>query len=117
MQSTKERVAAVKRRAAEMEKQKKLQRSRMMGAASIAASFVILVGLSLAMPGIMETITARNYSYAEMSASIFDGSAGIGYIVISLLAFVLGICVTVLCYKIRRLNREGKNEHKENDHD
>ena len=29
-----------------------------------------------------------------------------GHIVVGLLAFVLGVCVTVLCFRIRRLNEE-----------
>ena len=35
-----------------------------------------------------------------------SGSTALGYIVVGLLAFVLGVCVTVLCFRIRRLNEE-----------
>jgi hypothetical protein len=30
----------------------------------------------------------------------------LGYIVIGLLAFLLGVCVTVLCFRLRQMNRE-----------
>ena len=39
---------------------------------------------------------------------MFGGSATLGYIVIGLLAFVLGVCVTILCFRIRLLNKEGQ---------
>ena len=34
------------------------------------------------------------------------GGAALGYIVIGLLAFLLGVCVTVLCFRLRQMNRE-----------
>ena len=40
--------------------------------------------------------------------SIREASCGaaLGYIVIGLLAFLLGVCVTVLCFRLRQMNRE-----------
>ena len=35
-----------------------------------------------------------------------NGGAALGYIVIGLLAFLLGVCVTVLCFRLRQMNRE-----------
>ena len=32
--------------------------------------------------------------------------AALGYIVIGLLAFLLGVCVTVLCFRLRQMSRE-----------
>ena len=46
----------------------------------------------------------------EMAASMFGGSAALGYIVIGLLAFVLGVCVTILCFRLRQLEREDARE-------
>ena len=40
---------------------------------------------------------------------MYSGAA-LGYIVIGLLAFLLGVCVTVLCFQLRQMNREdGQN--------
>ena len=35
-----------------------------------------------------------------------------GYMVIGLLAFILGVCVTILCFRIRQLNKEEQTEDK-----
>ena len=58
------------------------------------------------MPGIVGQITPGTSSGFETAASIFHGGAALGYIVIGLLAFLLGVCVTVLCFRLRQMNRE-----------
>ena len=48
---------------------------------------------------------------------MYGGGAALGYIVIGLLAFLLGVCVTVLCFRLRQMNREdGQNEESEDAH-
>ena len=37
---------------------------------------------------------------------MFGGSAAAGYIIIGLLAFVLGVCVTILCFKLKAFQKE-----------
>ena len=66
------------------------------------------IGASLAMPGIAASIQTGDYSGFETAASIFYGGAALGYIVIGLLAFLLGVCVTVLCFRLRQLHRQDK---------
>ena len=66
------------------------------------------------MPGIAANIQTGNYSGFETAASIFHGGAALGYIVIGLLAFLLGVCVTVLCFRLRQMNREDE-QHKESE--
>ena len=41
--------------------------------------------------------------------------AALGYIVIGLLAFLLGVCVTVLLYRLRRRNERRSREEKEDE--
>ena len=38
---------------------------------------------------------------------MFGGSAAAGYIIIGLLAFALGVLVTVLCFKLKLFYRSG----------
>ena len=77
-----------------------------MAASAVAACLALLVGVCLAMPGIAASIQTGNYSGFETAASIFHGGAALGYIVIGLLAFLLGVCVTVLCFRLRQMDRE-----------
>ena len=111
MRSNEERVAAVKRRVAQIERQKRQWRNRIAALASVAACLAVIVGISFAMPGIVERRIVGDYAGYETAASIFSGSAAAGYIIIGLLAFVLGVCVTVLCFKLKTFQK--KNEESE----
>ena len=106
MRSHEERVAETKRRIAKIEREKRLRRNTIAMASAVAACLALLVGVSLAMPGIAARIGTGGYSGFETAASMYGGSAALGYIVIGLLAFLLGVCVTILCFRIRRMDRE-----------
>ena len=106
MLSHEERVVETKRRIAQIEREKRLLRNTITMASAVAACLALLIGASLAMPGIAASIQTGDYSGFETAASIFHGGAALGYIVIGLLAFLLGVCVTVLCFRLRQMNRE-----------
>ncbi len=95
-----------KRRIAKIELEKRRRRNVITMASAVAACLALLIGASLAMPGIAAKIQAGDYSGFETSASMFHGGAALGYIVIGLLAFLLGVCVTILCFRLRQLERE-----------
>ena len=106
MRSHEERVAETKRRIAKIEREKRLRRDKITMFSAAAACLALLIGASLAMPGIAAHIQTGDYSGFETTASIFHSGAALGYIVIGLLAFLLGVCVTVLCFRLRQMNRE-----------
>ena len=106
MRSHEERVTETKRRIAKIEREKRLRRNTITMASAVAACLALLIGASLAMPGIAANIQTGDYSGFETAASIFHGGAALGYIVIGLLAFLLGVCVTVLCFRLRQMSRE-----------
>ena len=106
MRSHEERVAETKRRIAKMEREKRLRRNTVTMASAVAACLALLIGASFAMPGIAAQIETGDYSGFETAASMYGGGAVVGYIVIGLLAFLLGVCVTVLCFRLRQMNRE-----------
>ena len=117
MRSHEERVAEAKRRIAKTEREKRLRRSTVTMASAVAACLALLIGASLAMPGIAAKIQTGDYSGFETAASMYGGGAALGYIVIGLLAFLLGVCVTVLCFRLRQMNREdGQDEESEDAH-
>ena len=117
MRSHEERVAETKRRIAQIERENRLRRNTITMASAVAACLVLLIGASLAMPGIAASIQTCDYSGFETAASIFHGGAALGYIVIGLLAFLLGVCVTVLCFRLRQMSREdGQDRESEDAH-
>ena len=117
MRSHEERVAETKRRIAKIEREKRLRRNTITMASTVAACLALLIGASLAMPGIAASIRTGDYSGFETAASIFHGGAALGYIIIGLLAFLLGVCVTVLCFRLRQMSREdGQDQESEDAH-
>ena len=116
MRSHEERVAETKRRIAKMEREKR-RRNTVTMASAVAACLALLIGASFAMPGIAASIQAGDYAGFEPAASMYGGGAALGYIVIGLLAFLLGVCVTVLCFRLRQMNREdGQDKESEDAH-
>ena len=117
MRSHEERVVETKRRIAKIEREKRLRRDKITMISAAAACLALLIGASLAMPGIAAKIQAGDYSGFETAASMYGGGAALGYIVIGLLAFLLGVCVTVLCFRLRQMNREDdQNKEREGIH-
>lgn len=115
MRSNEERVAAVKRRVEQLEARRRRVRSRVAAVSSVAACLALIVCLSFAMPGIMGRLAEWSYGAYGAAASIFTGSSTLGYIIIGLLAFVLGIFVTILCFKLRSLGgRDGDDNGRDN---
>ena len=117
MRSHEERVVETKRRIAKIEREKRLRRDKITMISAVAACLALLIGASLAMPGIAANIQTGNYSGFETAASMYGGGAALGYIVIGLLAFLLGVCVTILCFRLRQISREdGQDEESEGIH-
>ena len=105
MRSNEERVAAVKWRVTQVERKKRQRRNRVVALVSVAACLAVIVGISFAMLGVSEKLTAGDYAGYEAAASIFSDSTVAGYLIVGLLAFVLGVCVTVLCIKLKAFQK------------
>ena len=117
MRSHEERITETKRRIAARQREKRLRRDKITMVSAAAACLALLIGASLAMPGIAAHIQTGDYSGFETTASIFHSGAALGYIVIGLLAFLLGVCVTILCFRLHQMNREdGQDEESEGIH-
>lgn len=115
MRSHEERVVEAKRRIAKIEREKRLRRNTITMVSAVAACLALLIGASLAMPGIAASIQTGDYAGFETAASMYGGGAVLGYIVIGLLAFLLGVCVTVLCFRLRQMSREDGQDRKSED--
>ena len=105
MRSNEERVVEVKRRIEQKKRKDKLQRSRMVMAAAVAASLLLIVGLSAYMPEFTGQLSADSHSHYEMTASIFHNSNVLSYIIVGLAAFILGVGITILGVRIHHLGK------------
>ena len=101
MRTNEERIAALHARAAELEKEKREQRVRILQVISAAASFAAVIVLAFLMPGFAESF-AGGSPQNSMSASMLSGSSALGYIVIGIMAFMLGVSVTIFCFRLKK---------------
>lgn len=67
------------------------------------------------MPGVVKQASAGNIDYTMGTASMLGHYEALGYICMGVLAFALGVCVTVLLYRLRRVE-EHKRRTKEYQH-
>ena len=109
MRTTDERLAAAKRRARELKRQRRSRVAALAGAACLA----VILGLALAMPSVTARFSGADY-YGGMTASLFSGGS-LGYLLVGLLAFALGVCVTVLCVRLHERERDEDSEEERGD--
>ncbi|MDD3251677.1 MAG: DUF4179 domain-containing protein [Lachnospiraceae bacterium] len=110
MRSTEERIAAVFSRARELERQKRRHQTRWLTGAAGLCALLIVVVCGMMMPGLADGMSmAKGMEvYAGPTASIFQSGGALGYIIIGVLAFALGVSVTVLCIHLRRREEDNR---------
>ena len=113
MRTTDERLLAAKRRAEEIKRQERCRRSRIAAVSGAAACLAVILGLALAMPSVTERFSGADY-VGGMTASLFSGGS-LGYLLVGLLAFALGVCVTVLCVRLHERERCEDDEEERGD--
>lgn len=111
MRSHEERIAEVRRRITEKERQKKRKQRRIVAISCIAACLAVIFGASFVMSGISGQMVPGISSGYETTATILGGAAP-EYIIIGLLSFLLGVCVTILCFRIHLLDKEEQAEQR-----
>ena len=110
MRTDKERIELMHKRAKELEWESHSRRLRVTGALVTAACFVLVIAFAVMMPEISGTIAPAGDS-GNMNASVFSGGSALGYIVIAILAFILGAAVTIFCYRLKKRQMEMYGEH------
>ncbi len=112
MRTAEERIKAMHSRAAEIKKEKDQRNAKILSSATVIAGLAAVILLGILMPGLTENLTISE-GYGGYSASIFSESNAISFIVIGILSFILGVCVTVFCYRLRKLSTLNDKESEE----
>ena len=102
MRTNEERIKAMHARASEMRYETARRHSRIAVISASVVSVAVILNLAFIMPATMERLTSPS-GIAEMRGSILSGSPVIGYVVIGIVAFLLGAAVTLLCFKSKDL--------------
>ena len=98
----------VHQRAAELEAQSLRRRIYLIQTFSAAAGMAAAIAIALTMP---KALPETEKNQVVMQASIFSENGSLGYIVVALMAFLLGIGVTMLCFKLRQYLRKQEEQH------
>ena len=83
--------------------------------ADMAACLLLVVGIGILMPGFIHGAAAGTVSHTAGTASLVASHAALGYILMGLLSFLLGVSVTILLYRLRRHNDRKKQEDREDE--
>ena len=110
MRSHEERITETKRRIAARQREKRLRRDKITMVSAAAACLALLAGVSIAMPGMTAQLQPDSCTGFETTASMYGGSDALGYIIVGLLAFLLGVCMTILCFRLQQMERDEKDE-------
>lgn len=111
MRSYDDRLAALNKRASELKKEQRRKKILAAQAASFCLCLVLLGVLAAYMPGLMAHQSPEEPS-TGMNASVFSQSGTLAFVVTGILAFLLGVAVSVFCMYLNRWNKE-KNDGNE----
>lgn len=116
MRTNEERVRLVHKRTQQLKQNAKRKKQRVLYASCMAACLLLIVGIGAFMPEQIANITGGNMAYNSGTASLIGNignHAVLGYILMGVMAFLLGVCVTVLLYRLRRASERRHREDKD----
>lgn len=107
MRTDEERINRMHARAAQLNRQKRTNKVKLMQAAGAVVSFAAVIMLAIFVPQSAALDSGNQTGQTGgMHASIFGDSAALGYIVVAIIAFLLGIAVTIFCFRLRKWQEE-----------
>lgn len=113
MMTEEERIQRIRRRTAEIRKHDQKQKQFLGDLGCVAACLVVIICIGLYMPSVTESLSLQNLKelrHSSVTASIIGQNGALGYIIMGILSFVLGVCVTVILYRIRERSRQNRDE-------
>lgn len=107
MRTSDERIAELHKRMDTLKKEKDLRVFRIWSTVAVAAAFVLAIGLAVLIAKLPFKMPETEMDGA--AASIFAENEALGIIVAAILAFTLGVMVTVLCFRLKKHQEEKQN--------
>ena len=105
MRSNEERIELMHQRAAQFKKEENDKKIRIIQTTSFGFALAMAVLLALFMPE-LTGFSVQGSVPVGMNASIFAQKETLGFIVITILSFLLGVAVTIFCFYLKKLYRE-----------
>ena len=115
MRTSEERAGLIHKRTAEIKRERQKRKQRVLDMICAAACLVLVVGIGSLMPGLTAGVPGGEVHHASGAASLVGNHAALGYILMGLMAFLLGVFVTVLLYRLHRRNERKRQENLDNE--
>ena len=115
MRTNEERAGLVHKRTAEITRERQKRKQRALDMICIAACLILVVGIGSFLPDWVVIIPDGEVHHASGAASLVGSHAALGDILMGLMAFLLGVCVTVLLYRLHRRNERKQRENSNNE--
>ena len=111
MRTDEERINRMHARAAELSRQKRARKVKIMQVAGGVVSFAAAIMLAIFVPRAACLDAGNPAGQTDgMHASIFGDSAALGYIVIAIITFLLGVTITIFCFRLRKWQEQKDKE-------
>lgn len=110
MRTFEERIHLIHKRTEELRRKEQKRKMIMIDAACTAACLLAVIGAGAYMPVLMSSVSEVGVNHTSGAASMIGEHAWLGYIMIAILAFFTGMCLTVLLYRLHRRSKETKRE-------
>lgn len=100
------------RRTRELRCKERRKKQCMFSVCGVALCLMLIIGIGSFMPGVVKQASVSNIDYTMGTASMLGHYEALGYICMGVLAFALGVCVTVLLYRLRRVEEHKRRTRK-----
>lgn len=106
MRSTDEQLKEILRRSEAIKEKRAIQKRLRASALASCACAALLIAVFAYLPRIKDTAQS---STAQRYGSLLLTAPYMGYVVVGALAFLLGICVTILCIQWKKLKQKERD--------
>lgn len=111
MMTNEERIYLIHKKTAEIKLKNQKKKYKIISTTCLAICLLIIINIGAFMPDLMQIVSNNRVNCTTTgAASLLVNSSALGYILIGILAFLLGICVTILLYRLRNRNKYKKQE-------
>ena len=114
MRNKEERAALIRQRTAELKAEEARKKYRiklgLLGGGCAAACLAIIIELAAILPQAVVRFQGNMAIHPSGTATMLTDSGVLGYVMMGILAFFLGVCVTVLLHVLHRREQRRKKE-------
>lgn len=110
MRTEQERMELIRNRTLEIRRKEQKRRQRIVDFGCVAACVILIACQGVLMPQVENQQAYTMDGFFPGAASIFGNNSAQGYILMGMICFLLGVCVTVLLYRLHRKNREKQSD-------